>query len=176
MRQVRLGRWLIGVSSAEASLGIASLGARPETVPQDRIGFALTEQVIYAALAEPHEVLKADPKARYKQVVELTGGAPTFALIMDRRKFASLPKATQDALTRHGGPAFARRYGAAMTADDRAAMAALVRGGRRKAIALSDKDRAEWDKGSAKAQKAWAAKHPNGRALLDALRQALAAR
>lgn len=176
MRQVRLGRWQVGTSSAEAALGISSLGARPEAVPQDRIGYALTEQVIGAALVEPRMILRADPRARFKQVVELPGGATGYALVMNGRKFAALPDASRAALLRFGGLPFARRYGRVMAADDAAAMAELTRGGRRARVALSDKDRAEWDKASAKAQRAWAAKHPNGRALLDALRQALAAR
>lgn len=176
MRQVRLGRWLIGGSSAEARLGIASLGARPEQVPQDRIGFALTEQVVTGALAEPREVLKADPRALYKEVVRVPAGASGFALIMNAKKFEALPEASRKALMKHGGLAFARRYGAVMAEDETAAIAELTQNGRRKLIEMSDKDRAEWEKASAKAQRTWAAKHPNGRALLAALRQALAAR
>lgn len=176
MRQVRLGRWQIGVSSAEAALGISSLGARPETVPQDRIGYAVAEEVIVAALSEPRAVRLADPNARYKQIVDLAGGAAAFALVMDRRKFAALPAGSRKALERHGGEAFARRYGTAMAAADKAALTELTRDGRRKLVALSDKDRAEWEKASATAQKRWAAKHPNGRTLLAALRRALAGR
>jgi TRAP-type C4-dicarboxylate transport system substrate-binding protein len=140
----------------------------PERVPQDRIGFAQAEGVIVAALAELRELLSADAHARYKQVVDLAGGAPTFALLMDRRRYAALPEAARKALDGAGGVAFARRYGAAMAADDRAALAELTRGGKRTVVVLSDADRAEWDKASEKAQRAWAAKHPNGKALLDA--------
>lgn len=176
MRQVRLGRWQIGVSSPEAALGIASLPARPERVPQDRIGYALTEQVIVAALVETHAIRLFDGKARYKQIVDLPGGAPTFALIMDRKKYVALPAAARAALDKFGGAAFARRYAAAITAADRAALAGLTAGGRRKLVQMSDKDREEWARASAKAQAAWAGKHPNGQALLDALRGALGGR
>ncbi|WP_178117839.1 TRAP transporter substrate-binding protein [Pseudomonas sp. R5(2019)] len=163
-------------SSRTAAKTLESLGATPVSMPPAQMTEAISKGVVDGALAawEVVPATKLDEVTQYHSVTPQ--GQPAFgytvlAMLMNQRKFDSLPADLQAIIERNSGKALSERFA---TAWDKATDSALSASPTASLVSIDSNAYALMEKSSASAVQQWVEeadkKGLDGKALVDGVR------
>ena len=168
------GRKIRAVGPAMVS-SIKAIGAAPEAMPFTKIVEAISRGVINGTTAHPialHDfgVAKVAKHHYFGQL-----GTVNLAIVMNKKKFNSLPAAAKAAIEKYRGEAMSVAFGDMSDSRNAELKKIWAKDGQRSVVDPSAADAKKWDAALAPVVKAWVKKHPNGAKLLAALKAELAA-
>jgi TRAP-type C4-dicarboxylate transport system substrate-binding protein len=153
---------------------LKALGMVPEVMPINRTAEAINRGTIDGATAPPAVLIDFGIArfATYHYMLDL--GAAPLLIVMNRKKFDSLPKAGQDAIRRFSGAWTGTRYVQATEAYDHPILERLKADARRKVIFPSPADLETAGAAFRTVIEAWSAQRPQNGELLKLVRAELA--
>jgi TRAP-type C4-dicarboxylate transport system substrate-binding protein len=162
------GMKLRAANSADEIM-LKQLGADARIVPGDRIVAALESGEIDGTTLHigPLYDLGVDRVTRYDYLLRL--GCAPLLILMNRRSLDRLPAATQDAIRRHSGEAYAQNYTRRVAAHHEGLMAKLKADRRRTRIEPPQAEIAAADAAFKPVIHQWLAQDPRNSRILDAM-------
>jgi len=164
----------IRTSSATESASLKALGAVPIGMPITEVAEAISRGTIDGTTAHPSVLFDFG-------VVRVTNshyftrlGIVPIAILMNRKKFDSLPKPGQDAIAKHSGEASAKNFIAGISAYNDSLVKKLQAESTRKVVfpSQAELDATQGALNSVIAE--WAGRSPRNRELLDAVEREVA--
>lgn len=152
---------------------VKELGMTSVLLPPTELVEALGRGTIDAVTISPSAFFDFGLERVANNTFFLTLGTNSFALLMSRSKFESLPKDAQETLLRHSGRAASERYIKALEANRVLHMDRLKQDSKRLVTMPSDADERSADAVFANVAKEWAAKDPRNQTLLTKARTLL---
>ncbi len=153
---------------------IKKLGAMPQLIAINKTTDAVSSGKVDGATFPPSMLFEfgVGRVTKYHYMIQL-GGAPT-ALVINRKKFDSLPPKAQAIIRKYSGEWLVDRTATGMDALDKKVLAQLEADPRRKVVFPSPADLATARKVFASVIEEWAAKSPHNRELLALVRAEIA--
>lgn len=155
---------------------LQKLGAIPVVIPINQTTNAISQGRIDGATVPPAMLFEfgIGRVTNHHYMIHL-GGAPT-ALVMNRKKFESLPAAAQAIIRKYSGQWLSDRAASAFDAKNREVLRQLEADPRRTVVFPSPADRAASQRVFDKVTEEWAAARAQNRALLTLVKQDIAKR
>jgi TRAP-type C4-dicarboxylate transport system substrate-binding protein len=152
-----------------------ALGATAVELPLNRTMGALAAGTLDGATVPPSVLFEFGfgRLASHHYLIHL-GGVPTLVL-MNRKKFASLPQRAQEIILKHSGEQASQDVAACFDAKDREVLAQLRADPRRQVVVPSPSDSATIARVFERVRAQWAAASPHNRALMAKVKAEIAA-
>lgn len=151
------------------------LGAIPNVMPASRLADAIGQGAVDGAALAPTAVFDFRVASLAKNHYLLTGGAAPLVLVMNRKRFESLPEAAQALIRKFSGEWAAAGWIAAFGASERRSLDKLKSDPMHKVVEPSPADRAAAQRVYKSLIDAWAAKDQHNRELLKVMEADLTA-
>lgn len=167
------GQKIRGNNQVEAE-ALERLGAIPNVMPASRLADAIGRGAVDGAALAPTALFDFRVAPVAKNHYLLAGGVAPLVLVMNRKKFESLPEAAQALIRKFSGEWAAAAWIAAFGASERRSLDKIKSDPTRKVVEPSPADRAAAQRAYTALTDAWAAKSENNRELLKKTRAILA--
>jgi TRAP-type C4-dicarboxylate transport system substrate-binding protein len=153
---------------------IKALGAAPEPMPFTKIVEAISRGRIDGTTAHPIALFDFGVSKVTSSHYFGTLGTVNLAIMMNRKKYESLPAAAKAAIDKNSGEQLSVAFGNMSDNRNAELQAMWAKDSKRTVTVPSAAEKAKWDKALAPVISHWSAKHPNGDKLLTALKAELA--
>jgi TRAP-type C4-dicarboxylate transport system substrate-binding protein len=164
----------IRTDNAMAAEALARFGAISTIMPVSRIADALAHGAVDAATMSPGGLFQfAAAGAAFNHYLLDVGSAP-LVVLMNRKKFDSLPEAVQALIRKHSGATAAATWISSFGASEQRALDKIKSDPAHKAVTPSPADRAAAERIYKSLMDAWAAKNAHNRELLKTVEGELA--
>ncbi len=168
------GKKIRAVGPAMVS-SIKAIGAAPEAMPFTKIVESISRGVIDGTTAHPIALHDFGVAKVAKHHFFARLGTINLAIVMNKKKFNSLPAAAKAAIEKYRGEALSAAFGDMSDKRNAELKGIWKKDSKRTVVDPSPSDQKKWDAALAPIAAAWAKKHPNGAKLLAALKSELAA-
>jgi TRAP-type C4-dicarboxylate transport system substrate-binding protein len=145
----------------------------PVLMPPNEVVEAMGRGTIDAVTTSPSAFVDFGMERVANSAYFLQLGTNSFAVLMNRAKFESLPKAAQDVLLKHGGKALGERYIKEINANWVELMDRFKADPKRTVVFPTEADQKAADVVFASVAKEWGARDPRNEALLAKARSML---
>ena len=163
----------VRILGAVTGQAVKELGMVPVLMPPNEVVEAIGRGTIDAMITSPSAFVDFGMERVASSTYFLELGANSFAVLMSRAKFESLPKAAQEVLLKHGGKAFNERYTRQIHANWLNMVERFKADPKRTLVFPTEADQKEADVAFAKVAKEWASQDPRNEQLLTKARQLL---
>jgi len=164
----------VRISGAVIGQTVKELGVVPVLMPPNEVVEAMGRGTVDATTTVPAAVVDfgIDRVTSHDYLIQL--GTNSFSVLMNRKKFESLPKAAQDVLAKYSPGALNDTYVKNLSAYNSELIAQFRADNKRTVVAPSEADLATIKAASEKVTADWIAKDPHNAELLAKARQLLA--
>ncbi|MGE0733616.1 MAG: TRAP transporter substrate-binding protein [Alphaproteobacteria bacterium] len=164
----------IRATGSIANQSIKALGASPEGLPATQIVEAISRGVIDGTTTHPIIIEEFGISRVVNNHYLGKIGVIVAAILMNKKKFDSLPANARVAIEKHSGEQMSRLYGEGNDKRTADVVKAWTNDPKRNVTIPTAADEAAWDKVLAPVRAAWEAKDERNKMLLKAMRQELA--
>jgi TRAP-type transport system periplasmic protein len=153
---------------------LESLGAAPQTLSSAEFNEGLSRGTVDGAIQGWTGMKTFKSLPLVSEAIEVPAGAIPFLLLMNARKWDSLPPALQEIVMKHGGAAFAQAGGDAYAGAGEEIRKEVEAEGRIALVVPTEAQMAAYGEAVKPIHDAWIAATPNGQAVYDAALDLLA--
>lgn len=150
-----------------ASASIEALGLTPIGLPASQVAENLSKRVLAGSVNDWVALQTWQIADFVKHHIDVPLGAATAYVVINKRKFDSLPDAAKAALAKHGGQAFVQRWSDSLEAENQRVKAKVLEDNSQTLVTPSSEQLAQYQATVQGVVNEWIESTPNGKEIWD---------